>query len=73
MNILARIHFSTMEKKFVLLKLPFETVRDLKKRQNQMGKPSINELIKDMIRIFDDRNAILQCVGWKDEGGICNG
>ena len=62
-----------MEKKYVLLKLPFETVRDLKKRQNQMGKPSINELIKDMIRIFDDRNAILQCVDWQDEGGIFNG
>jgi hypothetical protein len=55
-----------MAKQYVLLKLPVETVRALKKRQHQLGKKSINELIIDMINILDDRNAILKSTGWQD-------
>lgn len=62
-----------MEKQYVLLRLPLETVRDLKKRQNQLGKPSINELLKDMIHILDDRNATLKCTGWQDTRGAVGG
>ena len=62
-----------MAKEYTLLKLPIKTVLELKKRQKQMGKPSLNELIKDMIRCFDDRNDSLQCIGWLDEGCMING
>lgn len=62
-----------MESEYILLKLPIKTVRELKKRQKQMGKPSLNELIKDMIQYFDDRNAGLQNFGWLDEGCKSNG
>ncbi len=62
-----------MEKQYVLLKLPLETVKDLKKRQHQLGRPSINKLLIDMIRILDDRNAALKCTGWRDDGGVLGG
>lgn len=59
-----------MGKQYVLIKLPLETVRNLRKRQTQLGKPSINDLLIDMIRVFDDRNATLKCTGWRDAGGV---
>jgi len=62
-----------MKKRYVLIKLSSETVRELKKRQQQLGKPSLNELIVDMIHILDDRNATLKCTGWQNAGGVMGG
>ena len=62
-----------MAKQYVLLKLPLETVRDLKRRQNQLGKPSIDQLLVDMIHILDNRNAALKCTGWQDTRGAVGG
>ena len=62
-----------MENKYVLLKLPFDTVRDLKKLQYQLGKPSLNELLRAMIRMTDNHNANLKCTGWLNTGGVRSG
>ena len=62
-----------MANKYILLKLPLETVRELKTRQNQLGKPSINAILIEMIRVLDERNATLQTTGWRDAGGVQGG
>jgi len=62
-----------MKKRYVLIKLTSETVSELKKRQQQLGKPSLNELIVEMIHILDDRNATLKCTGWQETGGVMGG
>ena len=62
-----------MKKQYVLLKLPFYTVRDLKKLQYQIGKPNLNELLWAMIRMTDNHNVILKCTGWRDAGGVHSG
>jgi len=62
-----------MKKRYVLIKLSSETVRELKKRQQQLGRSSLNELIVEMIRVLDDRNAALKCTGWQNTGGVIGG
>ena len=62
-----------MRKRYLLIKLTSETVCELKKRQQQLGKPSLNELIIEMIHILDDRNATLKCTGWQNTGGVMGG
>jgi len=62
-----------MTRQYALIKLPLGTVRALKKRQNQLGKPSLNELLIEMIGILDDRNATLKCTGWREAGGVTGG
>ena len=62
-----------MIKKYALVKLPLETVRALKQRQNQLGKPSLNALLIEMIGILDDHNATLKCTGWREAGGVTGG
>ena len=62
-----------MKKRYVLIKLSSETVRELKKRQQQLGRSSPNELIVEMIRVLDDRNAALKCTGWQNTGGVIGG
>ena len=62
-----------MRNRYALIRLSSETVRELKKRQQQLGKPSLNELIVEMIRILDDRNATLKCTGWQEAGGVIGG
>ena len=62
-----------MIKKYALIKLPLETARALKKRQNQLGKPSLNALLIEMIGILDDHNATLKCTGWRETEGVTGG
>lgn len=62
-----------MRKRYVLIKLSSETVRELKKRQQQLGRSSLNELIVEMIRVLDDRNVALKCTGWQNTEGVIGG
>ena len=49
----------------VLLRLKTETVRDLKRLQNQSGHASLDDLIVEMISLTDDYRTGLKETGWQ--------
>jgi hypothetical protein len=55
-----------MKKLYQLIKLRTETVEDLKRLKDQMGKPGLDDLIQSMIRMIDIKRLNLKNSGWQN-------
>jgi hypothetical protein len=55
-----------MKKIYQLIKLRAETVEDLKRLKDQMGKPGLDDLIQSMIRMIDIKRLNLKDAGWQN-------
>ena len=53
-----------MKRAYQLIKLRTSTVEDLKRLKNQMGQPSLDHLIKGMVRFTDAHRLGLKDVNW---------
>jgi len=53
-----------MKRSYHLIKLKMETVEDLKRLMDQMGKPSLDDLITSMIVLTDAHRLRLGNIGW---------
>lgn len=54
-----------MKKLYQLIKLRVETVEDLKRLKDQMGKPGLDDLIQSMIQMIDIKRLNLKDFGWQ--------
>lgn len=54
-----------MRKLYQLIKLRMETVEDLKRLKDQMGKPGLDDLIQSMIQMIDIKRLNLKDFGWQ--------